>query len=1084
MNRDRPRFGWRLSQAWTRLMQAVAVVVAASLHCAGAWALPADYSVAELYQTRWTVREGVPTGIAAMVQTPDGFLWLGSPGGLFRFDGVAFERFTGAGGVPLLSQDIYALNVTADGALWIGHHLGGVSRLHQGRLVNYGPEQGLPRASLTALAEDGDGVPWAGTTRGLYRLDHGRWTAVNTAWNVPADPVDAMVLDRDRTLWVMGNDHVYQLRHGVSRFEQSPVTIRGSNFSNLVLHPDGAAMVCQAARVQALTPPLTPSAMQGVPAWVDRPVDLGDNRCGFDRSGQLWFGGPKGGGRFPPAPRPVGTAPSGTRLEQPEPVSLPAGLTSRVLEDLEGNLWFATRSGLERIRTPALRKLPFEPAAMEFALAPAGDRGVWIGASTGRIARAHPGIEERIATDPHFDIGIDVVYTDPAGTLWIAAGDSIWQRRPDGRWRRSVRGAAAVATGGYAYSSIEAMTQDMHGAMWVSVLRVGVYRVIGDQWTLWGGRTDMPRHNVTALFTDPAGRVWFGYDDGLVQVLDGDRFTTAVAAGPAASAASGASTASSASSAPAPRVPALGEVSVFEQQGRTLWIGSQKGLWRLEESGALHAVEGLQGAFTGVTGIVPTAAGDLWLSTVEGAVRLGADALREARAEPGRRVRHELLDHLDGLPGVPDAAVGNNGRIWFATVDGVVWIDPSRRPRNTVAPTVVLKSVLADGAVYPFSPEAPTRLPLRTRDLKITFTATSLTMPERVRFRYRLVDADAQPDAADTGSAASAASAGWQDIGNHREVYFRDLAPGRYRFEVGASNNDGLWSDAGAGVEVVIPPAFVQTPWFLVLCVMVALALLWWLSVMRLRAVNDRLRLRLEERMVERERIARELHDTFLQAVQGLMLRFHSAMEVIPAHEPARRLMEQALDSADEVTALGRDAVLNLREPADESIDLAADLHLIGERWSLDTGIAFVAEVQGEARALDPIVLQECQRLATEALNNAFRHAEAATVRLDIVHASRAFTLQVSDDGRGFDTAHRHSGRWGLVGMRERAARLRATLEIRSGTRGTTVRLRVPARLAYRRPRRSWLQRLTGAASRSQAQAQARSTGRSLRAPR
>jgi signal transduction histidine kinase len=186
-------------------------------------------------------------------------------------------------------------------------------------------------------------------------------------------------------------------------------------------------------------------------------------------------------------------------------------------------------------------------------------------------------------------------------------------------------------------------------------------------------------------------------------------------------------------------------------------------------------------------------------------------------------------------------------------------------------------------------------------------------------------------------------------------------------------------------------------------------------------------------------------------------------METIPAHEPARKLMEHALDSADEVTALGRDAVLNLREPADEAVDLAADLHLIGERWSLDTGVAFVAEVRGEARPLDPIVLQECQRLATEALNNAFRHAGAATVRLDISYASRAFTLEVSDDGHGFDTALKHAGRWGLVGMRERAARLRAVLTVRSDAGGTVVRLRVPARLAYRRTRRGWMRRLIGA---------------------
>jgi signal transduction histidine kinase len=722
-------------------------------------------------------------------------------------------------------------------------------------------------------------------------------------------------------------------------------------------------------------------------------------------------------------------APSAPRLEIADPVPLSAGNVARVLEDREGNIWMATRGGLDRIRAPALRKLSLDPGAMEFALVPAGDRGVWIGTSGGDIARADPGVRELIKTDPHFSAGIDVLYVDPSGALWAAAGDSIWRRQPDHRWRRWARGGATSSSSSpadsYVYSSIETMTQDAHGAMWVSVLRVGVFRVVDNRWTPWGGRTDMPGNNVTALFTDTSGRVWFGYDDGLVKVLDGDRFTTVVAA------------------AEPPSRAALGEVSVFVQQGETLWIGSQKGLWRLDPQRALHAVEGTQGAFTGVAGIVPTASGDLWLSTVEGAVRLDAEELRQALDRPAHRLRHELLNHLDGLPGVPDGAVGNNGRIWFATVNGVVWMDPSLRPRNTVAPTVLIKSIIADGAVYPFSADEPTRLPMRTHDLKITFTAPSLTMPERVRFRYHLGD-------------AGDGNAQWQDIGNHREVYFRDLPPGRHRFQVSASNNDGLWSDTGASVDVIVAPAFVQTPQFIALCVIAALGVLWLLYLMRLRAVNDRLRLRLEARMVERERIARELHDTFLQAVQGLTLRFHSAMERIPAHEPARELMEQALDSADEVIAVGRDTVLNLREPGDSAIDLVADLQLIGERWSLDTGIAFAAEVQGVAKALDPVALEECQRLATEALSNAFRHAQAANVRLDVVYGARLFSLQVSDDGVGFDTAVRHTDRWGLIGMHERAGKLKARLQVQSDAGGTIVGLQVPARVAYRRVRWAW----------------------------
>lgn len=1023
---DLRHFARHVRQAVTSLLNAIIVAACCS---AGAWALPADYSVPELYQTRWTVREGVPTGIAAMAQTPDGFLWIGAPGGLFRFDGVEFERFLGTASVPLLSQDIYAMNVSADGALWIGHHLGGISRFHRGVLVNYGVEQGLPRSSVSALSEDGDGVIWAGTTRGLYRLDRdGRWHAVNTAWGLPPDPVDAMVLDRDRTLWVMANNHGYQLKHGASRFETLGFLLPHSGFNDLTLHPDGSAMFCGGTRVISLTPSAPTAGRHEVPRWTDRPVDIGENRCAFDRNGQLWFGGPKSGGRFPAAPR---TPASHSRPELPEPVSLPTGVTTRVLEDREGNIWISTRSGLERIRAPALRKLALDPEATEFAIVPAGERGAWIGTSRGSIVRAYPGAQERIRTDPQFGIGIDILYADPAGSLWAAVGDSIWQRQPDQRWRRSARKPAAMGRDGYVYSSIEAMTQDRQGAMWVSVLRVGVYRVIGDQWTLWGGRKDMPSHNVTALFTDPLGRVWFGYDDGLVTVLDGDQLTTVVR--PDAS----------------PASASIGEVSVFVQQGSSLWIGGQNGLWRLDEERRLQAVQGLRGAFAGVTGVVPTITGDLWLSTVEGVVCLGADELERSREQPGHHVRYELLNYLDGLPGVPDGAVGNNGRIWFATVDGVVWIDPTQRPRNPIAPTVVVKSIVADGSSYPVSSSEATRLPLRVRDLKISFTAPSLTMPERVHFRYRLSEAGDQKTA-------------WQDVGNRHEVYFKDLAPGHYRFEVTAANNDERWSVGGASVEVIIPPAFVQTRWFVALCVIAAIAVLRWFYLLRMRAANDSLRLRLEERMVERERIARELHDTFLQAVQGLMLRFHSAMERIPRHEPARDMMESALDSADDVIGLGRDAVLNLREPAATTIDLAADLQMVGERWSRDTGIAFSANVQGDARELGPVALQECQRLACEALSNAFRHAEAANVWLEVVYTPRTFTLRIEDNGHGFDTTARPVGRWGLVGMRERAARLGAALEVRSHSRGTSVCLRVPARSAYRRKRWHWLRKAPG----------------------
>ncbi|SEK34938.1 Two component regulator propeller [Roseateles sp. YR242] len=1035
---------WAYRNALDATAHCIRVFLAAMLSCTAAWALPPSYTVSQLYHTRWTAHDGVPPGIEAIAQTPDGFLWLGSMAGLFRFDGVMFERFAGAHGTPLLSQDVYALHVSGDGGLWVGYHFGGVSHLLNGQLVNYGPAQGLPRSSVSSLANAGDGTLWAGTTRGMFRLEGARWTQGTTSWNLPQTPVDALVLDRDGTLWMMGDDHIHYLRKGAARFEKLAVTVPGSNYHSLLLQPDGTAMVCMSGRMRTLA--LTPPDSAGLPApeWKDLGITTDiDSRHAFDREGHLWFGGAKGAGRLLPA---WGAAPvtrsklrsndRGTVHDERDAITDRAPLTgesiSRIFEDREGNMWFTTRSGLDRFRAPASLRLPSDPGSLEFSLAPAADHSVWIGSSRGNIFRARRATQKRVKFDHLSSAGIDVLYSAPSGTLWAAGADALWRHSSDQDWLHLPR-QPGHQPASFTYSSIQAMTQDASGAMWVSVLRTGVYRVMDGQWTLWGGRTDMPSQNATALFTDARGRVWFGYDDGEVTVLDGDHLRRVVVTGgvplPVARLTEGTGTVEA----------AAGAVGTFAEGGDHLWMGSENGLWRLDGE-SFHPVVGAHGPFTGVNGIVPCLEGDLWISSNEGVVHLPADALKRSLASPGQPVEFELLNHLDGLPGIPVAAVGTDDGIWFATVNGVVWIDPLHRPRNTIVPQVMVKAIIADGKTYPVDPGTIPQLPSHTRDLKITFTAPSLTMPERVNFRFRLGDEQAA----------------WQDVGTHREAYFRDLPPGQHQFQVVAANNDGLWSPTGASVAFVIPPTFVQTPWFKALCALAVAAALGLLYLLKIRAIKSRLRLRLEERMVERERIARELHDTLLQATQGLVLRFHAAMEQIPRHERSRALMEDALEYADEVIADGRDAVTNLRGTSDPSMDFAKDLQLIGERWSRDTGIAFAMSMDGPVCPLEPVAVQECLRIIAEAMGNAFRHARATRVNLTLAYSPRGLSLQVSDNGSGFNPDNIHVGRWGLIGMQERAARLTARLHVQSDERGTVLTLDVPARIVYRRGQRRW----------------------------
>src|SRR5690606_34436613 len=416
------------------------------------------------------------------------------------------------------------------------------------------------------------------------------------------------------------------------------------------------------------------------------------------------------------------------------------------------------------------------------------------------------------------------------------------------------------------------------------IARVGVYRVIDNRWTPWGGLAGLPREPATAMAVDPAGRLWLGYVDSRVAVVDQGHVTVYDSA-------DGLST---------------GAVQVIAVRGRDIWVGGEMGLARLEGS-RFHTVRGARGhAFGNVSGIMERAQGELWLNTSDGAVLIPADEVRKAEANPFHPVEFRLFDHLDGMLGAPGylrpaptAVESTDGRLWFSTYDGVVSLAPAPIARNVVVPSVYIKSITVDGERTNVEGQGHSalQLPTKPRVLQIAYTAPSFTIPERVQFRYRLEGSEM----------------GWEDVGTRREAFFTGLPPGHYRFQVIAANDSGLWNETGASLEFVIPPTFLQSRAFLALCVTVALAAVWLLFILRMRQVRTKLQWRSEARLLERERIARDLHDTFLQGVQGLMLRFQFATERIPDGEPARVLMEDALDRADRVLADGRDKVSELR---------------------------------------------------------------------------------------------------------------------------------------------------------------------------
>jgi signal transduction histidine kinase len=419
-------------------------------------------------------------------------------------------------------------------------------------------------------------------------------------------------------------------------------------------------------------------------------------------------------------------------------------------------------------------------------------------------------------------------------------------------------------------------------------------------------------------------------------------------------------------------------------------------------------------------------------------------------------LQFRLLDPLDGArtrkADFNPAAKSPDGRLWFVATPVAQTIDPARVAKKSSVRPVYVESVAADRTQFPA--QNGLGLPARVRDIQIDYTSPSLAIPKKIKFRYRLAGNDSD----------------WQDAGTRRQAFYTNLRPGQYRFTVIASNEDGIWNMQGATLQFSIAPAWFQTIWFRTLCVLVFFGLLWSLYWMRLRQVQRQFNVSLEARVNERTRIARELHDTLLQSFNALLLRFQTAADLLSTRpDEARRTLDSTIDQAAQALIEGRDAVQQLRPTGLATSDLVCAIGSLGQ--ALADGLngdapAFHVEVEGAPRDLLPITRDEVYRIAGEALRNAFRHARACRIEVDIRYDRRQLRLRIRDDGQGIDPQLLRtdglSGHYGLRGMRERAQSLGGELTIWSEVNsGTEIDLTVPSSIAYAKPGPSRLRILT-----------------------
>jgi signal transduction histidine kinase/ligand-binding sensor domain-containing protein len=679
------------------------------------------------------------------------------------------------------------------------------------------------------------------------------------------------------------------------------------------------------------------------------------------------------------------------------------------LEDREGNIWVATRGGLDRFRRRNVvpGPFPYGNEGQDLALVTDPEGGIWAGNLDQPLTRFQNGI----LSFQSENISVSCAYRGPDGTLWFG-GPNHLARLSNQRLETVSLPSEINPRLGW---PVQALTADPNGGLWASITQNGVFRLWDGKWTRWGGVRDLPKRTPVTLWTDHRGRVWFGYTENEVALLG----------------AAGVRTFSS------PQGLNVGTVTAIGGGNRHIWIGGEFGLALFDETHLRMIRAPADGKFRSISGIIEMPNGDLWLNEAGGLMHIAGREIERALIDPRYSVRFENFDFRDGVLGtaspirpLPSAVLAHDGRIWVSGANGAAWIDPQHIHRNPVPPPVSVESIFVDGRAY--DPAAPAQLPILLSNLRIQYTALSLSIPERVHFRYRLDGYDED----------------WQDAGTRREASYTKLGPGRYRFRVIACNNDGVWNMQGAAVDLIVPPAFFQTAWFVALCALAAASLLWMLYHLRIRHVALDIQRRLEDRLAERE-----LHDTLLQGVQGLILRFQAVAKRLSPADPARHSMEEALDRADEVMVEERNRVRRNHSGAPFALPQA--FSAVGEELSRDyPGTVFRVVVEGNPGELHPVVGDEAYRVGREAISNAFCHAQAREIEVEIAYEGTGLQVRVRDDGRGIDPNVLGLGsrpsHWGLTGMRERAQKVGGYLEISSRLgAGTEVELRIPDALAF-----------------------------------
>ena len=961
---------------------------------------------------RWTASDQGPTAVGALAQTVDGYLWLGTHDSLYRFDGFEFEKFEPADGEPL--GVVSALASTAEG-LWVGFRIGG-ARLVSANGVMQPVDPGLPDGVVYSIAEDQQGQVWVAADEGLATHDGNGWRQIGMEMGFTGRHARAVHVDADGYIWAASEEELYMRPPGATSFIGTG--IRSPSISEITSSPSGDVWITERFRNRLLH--LTKKGFAGV-EFEEIPISS-VNSIVLDEQGDAWLG-TYGAGLHYLAAGKIHEATEGRDVISPYTArdGLSSDYVLAQLIDRDGNLWVGTDAGLDRLKRKDLAPLALSTGVGSTALAVDGEGALWVGSDNGQLK----GFQNASHSTLELDMPINSLVHSQQHGLLIGGHQGVFSLSGD----EPVH-VAELPVESTPESAIRAMAVGKNGDIWVSVNREGLFVWADQRWQYIDPFSDSERQIMpVSASRDPSGKLWFGYRDNLLVSFAEHKFERW-------SYEEGLD---------------IGHVTAMLHLPERTWVGGQHGLAYLKD-GRFHRLDvPAAGSFQNIYALVAVPAEknaegsgmDIWVHSRSGIFKLPAAEIDRVIAG-GDTLLYSSHDHIGRLPmdphkvlPLPTGVSTPEGALWFATGQGVVRVNPHKPSDMTHPPVITIEALIADGVEIDTS-AAPVRLSAPPQRLVIGYSALNLTAPETMRFQYRLSGHDSE----------------WVDAGRSRQAVFSRLRPGDYEFHVRVLDESGQFHRPRKALIFNVPQVFYLRPWFLLLFSGALLAFVFWISRVYTQREKAVLRTLLEERFHERERIARELHDTLLQSVQGMMLSFQAVADSLPKESRARHAMERALDRADQVMAEGRDRITGLRGEIAPAEDLAVAFQLLQQEADASFSVAYRVNNVGQPLPLRNEVRDVFYQVGKEAVFNALRHAQATHISVTFIYAKDKFEMLVADDGVGIDPLYQRMrgrpGHGGLRGIYELADRIEATLMVVSSDQsGTRIRLSMPGTIAY-----------------------------------